>query len=35
MAKQLAPALTGGEPPAGTDASTIELIKRYRSLRGA
>ncbi|MBO2454014.1 glucose-6-phosphate isomerase [Actinomadura barringtoniae] len=35
MAKDLAPALTSAEPPADApDASTKELVRRYRELRG-
>jgi len=36
MAKQLAPTLTAATPPdlSGLDASTAELVRRYRALRG-
>ena len=36
MAKELAPALTGAEPPdlAGQDSSTAALVERYRTMRG-
>jgi glucose-6-phosphate isomerase len=36
MAKQLAPALTGADPPdlSGQDSSTAALVRRYRAVRG-
>jgi glucose-6-phosphate isomerase len=35
MAQQLTPELTGSEPPSGDlDGSTLELVRRYRTLRG-